>query len=112
MSGVEEGYGTMIIEMGILAPFLWILWTAALLYYLWKVVRRLRETRLFPIGFAVLWYSFVLLYPLTFLGMTSYQNFVTNIYLWVLVGVVFRLPQLLTAPPAPSAMRSPEFVAG
>ena len=38
--GVEEGYGQIILEMGILAPFLWILWTAVLLYHSWKVVKR------------------------------------------------------------------------
>ncbi|MGB7310912.1 MAG: hypothetical protein WBC67_17770, partial [Candidatus Acidiferrales bacterium] len=36
--GVEEGFGTMIVEMGIAAPMLFLLWTTALLYYLWKVV--------------------------------------------------------------------------
>jgi hypothetical protein len=110
--GVEEGFGTMIIEMGILAPFLWILWTAAMLYYLWKVVRSLRETRLFPIGFAFFWYAVLLLYPLTFLTIAAYQNFVCNIYLWIFVGIVFRLPQLLTAPSVvPSGNRPSESAA-
>ena len=53
------------IEMGILAPFLWLLWTGALMITGWRVVLRLRETRLFPIGFAILWYAFLLLFPLT-----------------------------------------------
>jgi len=92
---VEEGYGLLIIEMGILAPFLWLLWTGALMITGWRVVRRLRQTRLFPIGFAILWYAFLLLYPLTFGGMVPYQNFVTNAYLWLLVGILFRLPDLL-----------------
>src|SRR3984885_13167195 len=59
---VEEGYGILIIEMGILAPFLWLLWTAALVITGWRIVSRLRQTRLFPIGFAILWYVFMLLY--------------------------------------------------
>ena len=42
-NGAEEGYGTMIVEMGIVAPFFWIFWTAALLYYCWKVMRQLRK---------------------------------------------------------------------
>jgi hypothetical protein len=101
--GAEEGYGTMIVEMGILAPFLWILWTTALLYYLWKVVRQLRETHLFPIGFGFFWYAVLLLYLLTYLTIAAYQDYVTNIYLWVAIGIVFRLPQLLNAPSAASA---------
>ena len=113
IGGVEAGFGTMLIEMGILALVLWVLWSAAMLYYLWKVVRSLRETRLFPIGFAFFWYAVLLLYPLTFLTIAAYENFVCNIYLWILVGVVFRLPQLL-APPAvvPSASRPSEVAEG
>ncbi|MGA9632743.1 MAG: hypothetical protein WBQ63_15055, partial [Candidatus Acidiferrales bacterium] len=111
--GVEEGFGTMIVEMGIAAPMLFLLWTTALLYYLWKVVRGLRETRFFPIGFAFLWYAFLLFYPLTYLSIAVYENFVCNIYLWIFVGIVFRLPQLLKAPAVvPSVSRPAEVLAG
>ena len=99
--GVEEGYGVMIVEMGIVAPFLWILWTATLVYHCWKIVTHLRGTRLFPIGFAIWWYTFLLLYPLTYGALSAYQNYVNNAYLWLLVGVLFRLPDLLAATPAP-----------
>ncbi len=92
---VEEGYGILIVEMGIIAPFLWILWTAALLYYSWKVVRRLKGTRLLPIAIAIFWYAFFLLYPLTYVGLSPFQNFICNAYLWLLVGILFRLPDLL-----------------
>jgi hypothetical protein len=47
--GVEEGFGSLMLEMGIIAPFLWILWTASLLYYGWAVILRLRQTRFFPL---------------------------------------------------------------
>jgi hypothetical protein len=108
--GVEEGYGQLIIEMGIVAPFLWILWTAALLYYSWKIVRTLRGTRLFPVGFAIFWYAFVLLYPLTYSGLAPYENYICNAYLWLLVGILFRLPELLhnapMAVPVPSRSAS------
>jgi hypothetical protein len=98
---VEEGYGQLIIEMGILAPFLWILWTAALLYSCWKVVRQLRETRFAPIALAITWYAFFLLYPLTYTGLDAYQNYMCNAYLWLLVGILFRLPDLLANPSTP-----------
>ncbi|MGH9682880.1 MAG: hypothetical protein ACRD4S_04625 [Candidatus Acidiferrales bacterium] len=93
-SWVEEGYGAMILEMGIIAPFLWILWTAALLIGAWKVVRSLRQTRFFPIAFAIFWWAFLLLYPFTYGGLASYQNFVCNAYLWLLIGILFRLPEI------------------
>ena len=105
---VEEGYGLLIIEMGILAPFLWLLWTGALLITGWRVLQRLRQTRLFPIGLAILWYAFLLLYPLTFGGIAPYQNFVTNAYLWLLVGILFRLPVLLTQELNPAIVGSRE----
>ena len=103
---VEEGYGQLIIEMGIIAPFLWILWTFALLYHSWLVVRRLRQTRFFPIAFAILWYEFVLLYPITYGGLMPFQNYINNAYLWLLVGVLFRLPEILAATPGPSPVSS------
>jgi hypothetical protein len=91
---VEEGFGTMIVEMGILAPFLWVLSSVALLVSCWKIVRSLRQTRFFPIGFAIFWYAFFLLLPLTFGSLNSYQNYINNAYLWLTVGVLFRLGTL------------------
>ena len=96
---VEEGYGVLIVEMGILAPFLWILWTASLLYYSWRVVRPLRQTRFFPIALAIFWFLFLLLYPMTFGGLSAYQNYIYNIYMWILVGILFRLPEIQASTP-------------
>jgi hypothetical protein len=107
--GVEEGYGQLIVEMGIVAPFLWILWTASLLYYSWKITRRLRDTRLFPIAFAIIWYAFMVLYVFTYGGLQAYQNFISNAYLWLLVGILFRLPDLLVSvqPPGLVPLKRP-----
>ena len=91
---VEEGFGTMIVEMGILAPFLWVLCSVVLLVSCWRVVRSLRQTRFFPIGFAIFWYTFLLLLPLTFGSLNSYQNYINNAYMWLMVGVLFRLGTL------------------
>ena len=91
---VEEGYGTLIVEMGIIAPFLWILWTGSLLYSSWGVIRNLRKTRYFPIGLAIGWYCFVLLFLWTYGSLVAYENYVCNIFLWLLVGILFRLPDL------------------
>ena len=93
---VEEGFGTMIVEMGILAPLLWVLCSVALLVSCWRVVRSLRQTRFFPIGFAIFWYAFLLLLPLTFGSLNSYQNYINNAYMWLMVGVLFRLGTLQT----------------
>jgi hypothetical protein len=104
--GVEEGYGQLIVEMGFIAPLLWILWTGSVLYYSWKVVRRLRETRLFPIAFAIVWYAFMLLYVFTYLGLIAYQNYVSNVLLWLLLGILFRLPDIVVDSPVPVVIPS------
>ncbi len=107
---VEEGYGVLIVEMGIAGPFIWLLWTGALVWCGFTVMRRLRQTRFFPIAFAMWWYIFVLLFPLTYGGMSAYQNFVTNMYLWLFVGILFRLPEMQAAVPSyydDSAVKKP-----
>lgn len=104
---MEEGYGILIVEMGIIAPFLWILWTGALVYSCWGVVRRLRQTRFFPIAFAFFWYMFLLLYPFTYGGLSAYQNFVCNMYLWMWAGILFRLPEIQAS--APSYFELPTY---
>jgi hypothetical protein len=91
---VEEGFGQMIAEMGILAPLLWILWAAATVGACWRVVRPLKGTRFFPIAVAILWYVFLLLFAMSYLALDAYQNYVNNAFLWILVGVLFRLPEL------------------
>jgi hypothetical protein len=93
--GAESGYGTLIIEFGILGPILWTLWTVSLFFSAWRVVRKLKQTALFPIGFAIFWYAFMLLGPFTFYGLNGYQNYLNCGYLWLIVGMLFRFPGLL-----------------
>jgi hypothetical protein len=96
--GVESGYGALIVEMGIFGPILWLFWVSVLLWQGWKVVRDLRQTVYFPLGFAIWWYGVVDLILLMYFGMQSYQNFVNNAYLWLLIGVLYRLPKLAQMP--------------
>jgi hypothetical protein len=98
--GVESGFGTLIVEMGIWGPILWFLWVSVLLWHGWKVVRKLRETVYFPLGFAIWWYAVVGLVLLMYFGIQFYQNFVNNAYLWLLTGVLYRLPKLAQMPQA------------
>jgi hypothetical protein len=105
---VESGWGVLIAEMGILAPFLWIFWASAVLFYGWRVVKQLRQSVYFPVGLAILWYAFLLLFPFTHMGMQPYQNYVMNAYFWFLIGVLFRLPHLArVAEPAPAQAPTP-----
>ncbi len=108
---VEEGFGVLIAEMGILAAVLWILWGAAVLYYSWKVVRRLRGTRFFPLAVAIAWYAFLLIFPMTWGSLSGYQDYLCSIYMWLTIGILFRLPEI-AANPAVSATAPSRQISG
>jgi hypothetical protein len=111
--GTENGFGSIVLEMGILGLLLWLFWTSALVVAGWNVVRKLRGSPWFPLGFAIVWFTFLLLLPMTYNGLQVYQNFVMNAYLWLLIGVLFRLPHLaLTAQSSAAAAQKPHLRAG
>ena len=91
---VESGFGNIILELGIVGLALWFAMSAAVLISAWKVVRKLKGSPWFPLAFMIFWYAFLLLLPLTFQGLQAYQDFVLNAYLWLLLGILFRLPKL------------------
>jgi hypothetical protein len=106
--GIESGFGALDVEMGILGPVLWIVWVSILLWQGWKIVRNLRATVYFPIGFAIWWYAVEGLVLLMYFGMQAYQDYVNNAYLWLLIGVLYRLPKLAEMPqpvPIPKHLR-------
>jgi hypothetical protein len=35
---------------------------------------------------------------MTFTGMQAYQDFILNSYMWLLLGILFRLPKLAPSP--------------
>lgn len=104
--GVEEGFGQLIAEMGIFAPLLWILWAVAAVAACFRIASRLKATRFFPIAISIVWYVFLLLFPLTYLGIDAYQNYVNNAFLWLLIGVLFRLPELAIPKAVPDVQRA------
>jgi hypothetical protein len=94
VGAVESGFGCLIIEMGIGGLLLWFVLAAAILISAWRVVRQLKGSPWSPLAFMIFWYAFILLVPLTFEGLQPYQDFILNAYLWLLLGVLFRLPKL------------------
>src|SRR6266581_416831 len=46
------------------------------------------------LAFVIFWYAGLLLFPITFTGIQAYEDFVLNAYLWLLLGILFRLPTL------------------
>jgi hypothetical protein len=94
ISGVESGYGELVVELGIVGLLLWLLWTGAAVGACLKVVRRLKGSPYLPIAFVICWYAAALLFPYTYAGIQAYEDYILNAYLWLLFGVLFRLPHL------------------
>ena len=92
--GVESGFGALVVEMGIGGLVLWIVMSAAIVFASWTAVKKLKGTAWFPLGFVIFWYAFLLLFPATFAGIQAYEDFVLNAYLWLLLGILFRLPDI------------------
>jgi hypothetical protein len=42
----------------------------------------------------IFWYAGLLLLPMTYAGIQAYQDYVLNAFLWLLLGILFRLPTL------------------
>jgi hypothetical protein len=92
--GVESGFGTLVVELGIGGLILWIVMSVTILYSAWKVVKTLKGSPWFPLGFVIFWYAFFLLIPATFAGMAAYEDFLLNAYFWMLLGLLYRLPTI------------------
>ena len=105
--GVENGYGELVLELGIVGLVLWIIMTVSICFSAWKVVKKSRGSPLFPLAFVIFWYAFLVFIPFSFNGLNAYQNFVMNAYLWLLIGVLYRLPTMrLMAQPAKLPVQS------
>jgi hypothetical protein len=110
VTGVESGFGTLVIEMGIGGLLLWFIMSFAILFAAWRVVKKLRGSPWFPLAFVIFWYAGLLLLPMTFSGIQPYEDFVLNAYLWLLLGILFRLPTLaISAQYAVTAQLSPVY---
>jgi hypothetical protein len=107
IGGVESGFGCLIIEMGIGGLILWLLMASAVLISAWRVVRQLKGSPWFPLAFMIFLYAFLLLLPLTYEGLQPYQDFILNAYLWLLLGILFRLPTLALSAQFASATENP-----
>ena len=96
--GVENGYGQLVLELGIVGLLLWITLAAAISFSAWKTVNGLKGSPWFPIAFSIFWYIFMLAFPLSFYGFIAYQDFVLNAYFWSLLGIFCRLHVVAKTP--------------
>jgi hypothetical protein len=96
--GVESGYGELVLELGILGLLLWIALATSISLSAWNAAKSLRGSPWFPIAFAIFWYAFLLVIPISYFGFTSYEDFVMNAYLWLFLGILFRLQAVAQTP--------------
>jgi hypothetical protein len=89
--GVESGFGNLVVELGVLGLVLWILMGVAIVGSAWSVVLELRGTPWFPIAFTVFLFAVILLFPMMFVGASSYQDYVLNADFWLFMGILYRL---------------------
>ncbi|OLE96492.1 MAG: hypothetical protein AUG75_19845, partial [Cyanobacteria bacterium 13_1_20CM_4_61_6] len=91
--GVENGYGQLLIEIGIVGLLLWILLAFRITLCAWRAVKQLKGTPWFPLGFGIFWFVFLIVFPMSFYGFIAYQDFIMNAYFWLLLGILFRFSQ-------------------
>ena len=95
---VEGGYASVIWEWGIIGLLVWVSWSLVLLTDVVRRIVSLRNSRFFWLGLGIGFYVFFILFAWFYLGMQVYQNYITQAFLWLLVGVLFRLPMLAREP--------------
>src|SRR5205807_10387744 len=95
---------------GVGGLMLWFVMRLAVLCSAWQVVKKLRGSPWFPLAFVIFWYAGLLLLPMTFAGMQPYQDFVLSAYLWLLLGILFRLPTLAVSAQFTAAAQPPRHI--
>jgi len=91
---VESGFGTLVLELGIVGLLLYLVLAASIVVSAWSAVHKLKGTPWFPIGFIIFWYSFLFSFPYVWAGLQPYEDFILNSLFWFSLGILFRLPSL------------------
>ena len=108
--GVESGFGTLVLELGIVGLFLYLTFAVSIVMSAWTTVRKLKGTPWFPIGFVIFWYAFLLLFPYVWGGWATFEDFILNSLFWLCLGILFRLPTLQPPPYATEQFRAVKVV--
>jgi hypothetical protein len=83
-----------VVEMGIMGLVCWIILGIAIAGSAWQLVKKLRGSPWFPMAFVIFWFAVLLFFPMGYSTMAFYQDFLVNSYLWLLLGILYRLPKL------------------
>jgi hypothetical protein len=89
---VEAGYGSVAVEWGLVGLVLWLWWSLGWLLRLMSMTKEALGDRIAAFGIVVTaWFSF-LMFIAFFGGIANFQNYINNVFLWFLSGMVFALP--------------------
>lgn len=94
LAAVEGGYSAVAWEWGLVGLVLWLWWSVVLMRESYRRVMLLRGTPFYWLGVSIGLYAFFILFPWFYVGMQVYQNYITQAFLWLLLGVLLRLPHL------------------
>jgi hypothetical protein len=98
---VEAGYGSVAVEWGIVGLALWLWWSVAWLMRMLSTTRRALGSRVAALGIVAMAWFFFLMFVAFFGGIANFQNYVNNVFLWFLSGMVFALPVAVGRVPDP-----------
>jgi cell division protein FtsW (lipid II flippase) len=108
-SVTESGWGSVAAEWGFFGLLLWIAWTVAWIGRTFAAVRRGRETAAGPITPVIAFFVVLTLVVLHSVGSQGFDNYITNVYFWLLSGVAFAALIANEPPIAGAVDRSPEL---
>lgn len=94
----EGGYASVLWEWGVVGLVLWVWWSLALMKALYTATRQSAGTRFFWVAASISVCVFIVLFPIFYMGMQVYQNYVTQALLWFLVGMVLRFTSIAQTP--------------
>lgn len=101
----ESGWGSLALEWGLIGFAVWLLWSLA---WVAKSIRLARDRSAGPaaaIRGLIAFYVFSLLIVQFSLGAGFFENYIANIFFWLLSGVTFALPVGVSAPTVPHSAK-------
>jgi hypothetical protein len=89
---VEAGYGSVAVEWGLVGLALWLCWTVTwTVRMVARVIASLGD-RIAAFGVVVTAWFVFLMFVAFYGGIANFQNYIHNVFLWFLSGMVFALP--------------------
>ena len=97
---VENGFGNILLETGILGLGLWLLWSFAVLQWAWSNAIHLKGHPFFPLAVSIAWYATIKVIGPLWGGMAGFQEFIGNAFLWLSLGLLGRMTYFRESPKA------------